>query len=238
MTLTISQDHKIEYFAENGARLWLLPRRNIDIFHELSKLEIPKPRPPLYQIPNTDNFAENTFHPNYARAIDLYNTEIMINVFRIVLQLAIEQDDTLIDKSKLRRKTKEQAWLDFLGIELTDSDLNYIVNICFLTENLVLDIFDVLVQSILRGGQSIQEARLKHGINSNITLQGITIGNLQLVHPTDEFMAMRDSNLNYEQWFNLLTSQRAEIIALFRVNKMIENHAEDEVQDFIDKKNK
>ena len=219
-------------------------RENHEIFEHIARLNITKPQVPRFYVEESDFWIDNYNHPAYIDAMEVYNHKRMIKAQDTALLLATEIDEEIIKSEKrkpkyrLRQLPNEDIWVNFLYENFTEDSLRTIINESFLTENRIYDIFKVLVSSIFRGGVEISNARIKNAINSQIQLENISIFNMEIVHPLDEYTACVDSRVSWLDWQKISKPEKSEIIALYRIKKIVDNHSQDEVAIEMQKTNK
>lgn len=233
----------MEYTIKNDISLNIRTVNNFELFTMMSEFKIIKPKVPKFYLEQRDIFIENPDNPKYREALQIYEYEKAIKSLDAALLLSIEKDTNILEneKRKIRNKNvtdENKIWLNYLYSILSVDDISNILTISFLTENQIYDIFNALVMSIYRGGQEILNARLKNAINSTIALDNITINGIQLVHPLDEYTACIESNIDWIKWQQLNNEDKAQIIALFRIKRIVDNHSQDEMAIEMDRKNK
>jgi hypothetical protein len=234
----------MQYTLDCGVTLEIKVHNNTAVFEKLSTMGLVRPKVPKYYISARDVWVDNPDNPIYRKALEVYEAEKPIKALDAVLLLAIpivhEEVNKQKNKPKFKRSkaTDEAVWLSILKDMLSDQDLYNIVNECFLTENVVYDIFNMLVMSIYRGGTQIINARLKNAINSQIELDHVNVMGIQLVHPLDSYTACIESNLDWMKWQTMPMQEKANVIALHRIKRIVENHASDEMQIESERRNK
>lgn len=231
------------YTTNTDVNLEIKVCNNSELFSALTSHNIVKPKVPKFYLEQRDIFIENPDNPKYREALQIYEYEKAIKSLDAALLLSIEKDIDILnhEKRKIRNKNikdENKVWLTYLYSILSIDDISNILTISFLTENQIYDIFNALVMSIYRGGQEILNARLKNAINSTIALDNITINGIQLVHPLDEYTACIESNIDWIKWQQLNNEDKAQIIALFRIKRIVDNHSQDEMAIEMDRKNK
>lgn len=234
----------MEYISYTNVKFQVNLSKNSSLFDKLTEMKLVRPKVPQYYLEQRDIWIDNPDHPSYREAVRIYEYEKSLKSMDAALLLCIERDNELITneakkaKYKYNAVTENEIWLNYLYTNLNDNDIANILNVSFLTENKIYDIFNVLVMSIYRGGQEIISARLKNAINSTIELENINIAGIQLVHPLDEYNACVDSNINWLEWQRLSNNEKAEVIALYRIKRIVDNHSQDEMQIEMEKKSK
>lgn len=234
----------MEYLTYTGSTLTIIQSKNSQLFDKLTEMSLVRPKVPQFYLQQRDIWIDNPDNPQYREALRIYEYEKSLKSMDAALLICVEQDSDFIinesSKQKYRHNptTHEQIWLNHIYNNLSTEDIANILNVCFLTENRIYDIFNVLVMSIYRGGQEILNARLKNAINSTIELENINIAGIQLVHPLDEYTASIESNIDWLSWQKLSNNEKAEVLALYRIKRIVENHSQDEMQIEMERKSK
>lgn len=232
------------YIDNNKKVFTLKPCSNSELVRGLSEANIIVPKVPMFYYERTDTWIPNADNPTYRRAMEIYEIDKQLISTKIAIGKVIEIDDEVIKaerkkvKYRLHNYTDLDIWVDYIQNTVSQRDLRNIVNLTLLTENTVYDIFDIMVRTIYRGNSEIVNARLKNAINSQIHLDNIVIMGLELVHSLDEYNACINANIDWISWNKLDIHNKAEVIALYRINKIVESHSQDEVQIEMEKKSK
>lgn len=231
-------------YTTNNITFNINSHNNTSVFEGLRHVDIVVPQVPKFYVEQSDIWVDNPNHPDYAKAVQVYYHERTLAAQDISLLLAVEKDMDIISqrrqlpKYKLRKRSDDKIWLDFIYETLDVNDIYNVINTAFLTENRIYDIFEVLVSSVYRGGVEIINARIKNAINSQIELENIEIFGMTLAHPLDEYNACITSNISWTDWQEFDNNRKAEIIALYRVNRILDNHSQDEVAVEMERKSK
>lgn len=236
----------IEYTTYNGTVFTIKQVENIKVFSQ--KLNhIVEPKPPKYLIKNTPTgpvYGDNTMHPKYAEAIQLYNARVGIEEKKGALLLCVQVDTDILEElralpaNKMLAKPDSLLWYEHILRNTNQADITNIINQCFLTENAVYDIFNVLAQNVYRGRTKILDAKLVNGLQNRVQIMSLSFGDIQLVHPVDEFNCAIEAGFSISEWRSLSRSDQIECLALFRLSRIIENHVQDDAQEQSKKKNK
>lgn len=235
----------MKYTTFNGTIFTLKIVENIRIFNLISQQGFKEPKPPKYKIKDTPEgplYGENIMHPKYQEALNLYQTRLALFCQNAALLLCIERNEDIIKglrnnpAYRLTNPTNDEIWLKYIFQNTDENDLSKIINQCFLTENIVYNIFNVLAKGVYRNRRIITEARLVNGLNSTISIDSILVGKTQLVHPVDEYNCAVSSGFSIKEWREMPVNDRAETLALYRLAKIIENHSQDEAQEQAKKK--
>lgn len=234
----------MEYISKNNTTFTLRYCKNSELFNKLTTMQLVRPKVPQFYLEQRDIWIDNPDNPTYREAVRIYEYEKSLKSMDAALLLCIDFKDDIIlrelQKSQYKHNhiTRESIWLNYIYTTLTEEDIINILNLCFLTENSIYDIFNVLVMSIYRGGQEILNARLKNAISTSIELENINIMGIQLVHPLDEYNACIDSNISWLEWQKLSNADKADVIALYRIKRIVDNHSQDEMQIEMERKSK
>lgn len=224
---------------------------NMKIFEDIAALKIPVPQPPIVTL-DDGNETINTFDPVYADAITIYKVHLASVAFDVLLANAVEVDSKYLNErswKSYKRYLENQfffnktlpesvSYLRYFALQDSPEDKMFLTQNAILHELAVLDIFNSL--SVSRDGYDIKDVQLKHGIKTGIDYQPIVIEGCQLVNPLDEMKACKDNNINWLDWYrcNISLKEKATIIGLWRLNKLIDSHNEDAVQIESEKKSK
>lgn len=234
----------MEFISFNGTVFNIVPCKNSALFNKLTEMNLVKPKVPQYYLEQRDIYIDNPDNPTYREALRIYEYEKSLKSMDAAMLLCVEfQDDIILRESQKSQYKhnfvrRQDIWLNYIYANLNDNDISTILNLCFLTENTIYDIFNVLVMSIYRSGQEILNARLKNAINTSIELENINIVGIQLVHPLDEYNACIDSNMSWIEWQQLSNSDKADVVALYRIKRIVDNHSQDEMQIEMERKSK
>lgn len=212
------------------------------------KTELIKPEVPKSYIEAQDRWVENPFDPDYPIALSVYmfeQSEARLNYILDSVDVEYNIDiSKIITKKhlKLFELTEINLNLEYLfkkyflfsTQELRDILIN---NIC-LTENRVFTHFEEF--NVERNNVPIMEHGLHNAINTNLNVSPLLAGNNQLVHPIDEYKIVKESNVDWIRWLNneYDLEDMAQTIALYRMNKIIDSHNEDEIAIEQEKRNK
>jgi len=231
------------YIKINNFDLKITKVSNFKLFsYNLDEL-VPNPKVPKYFIENQNRWIDNPDHPVYRAALEFNFIGKTIVAFDKVLENCVQlENKEYINVSKfLKReypdKTDEFLFLKFHVFE-DIQDQSELVKNTFLTETLVYPIFNSL--NVLRDGSDIHNATLRHIIHTGIEYQPFIIGGHQLVHPLDEYSACLETGISYLDWMNskFTLDDMAHIIAIYRLNRIVQTHSDDARQIQEERKNK
>lgn len=230
----------MQYKTERGYNITLNTTSNISIFGEISKAKLVIPKPPIY-LDDDGKELDNPFHPTYHDAISVYDLQRHQVAFDGIIKLCLTLNDRFDEKqyqqafailknSKLVSSIETlQTWF-IKNYVLSDTDLQFVVSNTLLTENKVADIFNSI--RVTRDGQDIHSTYIKNAITTNIETDAIVICGYQLVSPLDEIKAAQFSMMNWQEWLRCEISleEKATAVALYRLDRVVENHSNDVVQ--------
>lgn len=212
------------------------------------KTELIKPEVPRSYIESQDRWVENPFNPDYPIALNVYMFEQSEARFNYILD-SIEIDyktdiSKVITKKhlKLFELTESNLNLDYLFkkyfIFSTQELRDLLINSICLTENRVFTHFEEF--EVERNNIAIMEHGLHNAINTNLEIKPVLVGNNQLVHPIDEYKVVKGSNIDWTRWLNNKydLEDMAQTIALYRIDRIIDSHNEDEIAIEQEKRNK
>lgn len=202
---------------------------NNERFKNLEEPEIPK-----FWSEQKQAWLENPMSPEYTRDIQLYDIERNQIILDIILSECITIDINQVDKGVINKLTRtrlsdniELAVLKYV-IFKNIQDINKLIENLLLTEHLVYNYITLV--SVTRSGISILEHNLKDPINSQIEITPITVASHELVNPLHEYNSCVETGLDWDRWLNndYDLEMMAYTIAMYRLNKLIEVHQQDE----------
>lgn len=226
------------YSTKSGINLTINPISNIYIFEIVEKSTPPLPLPPLVTLEDGQEI-ENTFSEIYQNSLQIYEIQRNTIAFEAILAHCISFDDRLLEdvawkylerKLKLTNQNTNNRKLDFLSNILTSDDKFVITRNSILNE---LDVYDTFKSiDAFRGGVNIKQHPLKNNIKMDLQFLDIEVFGIPLVHPLDEYQACLDSNLSWLEWINckITNKEKANTIAMHRMNKLYAAHQDDIVQ--------
>lgn len=212
------------------------------------KTDLIKPEVPKSYIESQDRWVENPFNPDYPIALNVYMFEQSEARFNYILNSI--KIDCKIDISKVITKkhlklfelTESNLNLEYLFkkyfIFSTNEFKNLLINSICLTENRVFTHFEEF--EVNRNNIAIMEHGLHNAINTNLEITPVLAGNNQLVHPIDEYKVAKSSNIDWMRWLNneYDLEDMAQTVALYRIDRIIDSHNEDEIAIEQEKRNK
>ena len=212
------------------------PLSNSELIMALVGQRLVKPQVPRYYHERNDVWIDNPDHPRYKEAMEFYQIDKAVTIAKLAILLVFTLDQEIVNEERKKLKYRigmhldDDIWVDYIQNHVSNQDIVNVINTTLLTENRVYDIFNVLVRYIYRGGTEIIDARLKNAINSQIHMDTINVMGLDLVNPLDEYIACTAANINWIEWEKFENDKKAELISLYRINKIVESHSQDEVQ--------
>ena len=197
---------------------------------------ITKPEIPKYYIEEQDRWVENINSPDYHQALQLYELskgDAALNF--IIDNYEIEEEHEINIKQKLMlelmRGSDESLEFAYKKYIIFGGGLAELVNSVCLTEYRVYRYFAPLQATANRSGVDLLEYDLKFSINIATNMQPIHLAGMQLVHPLDEMVCCIDNNINFIEWNrnSYTLDEMAQVVAIWRLNKIVESHKSDEV---------
>lgn len=241
----------MEIMLESGITVFVKQIPNVLIFETLAKLKIPVPQPPIVEL-DDGRETENTFSPVYQDAITIYQLQMNNLAFDAILEHAIKFDKRHLEnrfwkerKRYLRSQffynpniKEEISFLRYFALGDSAKDKLLLTQNAILHEISVFDIFNSLI--ITRDGYDIKEANIKNSVKTGIDYQAIIIEGCQLVNPLDEIKACKEYGLDWIKWYRCEYSlqEKATVVGLYRLSRLVESHQEDAVQIESEKRNK
>lgn len=222
-----------------------------------TQADIPDPEVPRFFIESQNRWVDNPHHPDYIEAQKRVARERAEASFSSVLKLGcklskgLPKNDRwlrLLLRYEARDPLVEEADLDnpesleslYIAKEAIGSadDVHRIVRACCLCEEEVIKYIKRI--GVLRHGVSIDEAGMRHTIQTGIGYRTLAVGDALLVHPSEEYTACTESGLSWWQWRNgeYTLGFMVETIAYYRINRLTNNHTEDARQTEIERKMK
>ena len=208
------------------------------------------PQVPKFFIQSQNRWVENFDHPDYVEGLQVHQARVANFAYENLLRRVNLVDSTVLEvtqwKNIYRRlrqvgneENEPEEYLYFKYFLFADKKLQQqLINCCCLTESSVLSNFDRI--TIQKFGENIHTVKPTNTINTGIEYDPIIIGNDVLVNPIDEWNACTKSNMDFGRWVNneYPLSVMSLTVALFRLNRLTEMHAEDEQVKQQNKKNK
>lgn len=228
----------------NGYKIYYNRISNTELLNV--KSDLIKPEVPKSFIESQNRWVENPFNPDYPVAMNVYlynQGEARLN--HILNSIALDGDIKInITKRQMELFNIMEHNLDplylFKKYVIFESNAakEQLINLVCLTENRVYAYFENFI--VERNDIPIMEHGLQNAINTNLEIAPLLVGTMQLVHPIDEYRIATASNINIMNWLNNEYSldNMANIIALYRMNKIIESHNEDQIAIEQEKKSK
>lgn len=181
-------------------------------------------------------YISNPFSPDYARDLEIYEISRNKLIIDLLLNECVEIDLNQIETRQLNRLQRTQinnsiklAVLKYIVFR-SAADINELIKNLLLTEALVYDYLQLV--AVTRNGINLLEHSLIHPVNTTIAISPIIIGAYELVNPLHEYTACISSAMSWESWLtNKYTLEiMAYTVAMYRLNKLIEVHSQDEQQ--------
>lgn len=197
--------------------------------------ELPYPEVPKFYIEKQKRWVENPNSAEYLRDIEVYEiakTNLIIDIVLANIMFDYKQ----IDDNQIRALKRSQlngnlhlAILKYIIIK-DHYNVNKLIQEILLTETLVYKYITLL--TVTRNGIDILKHDLRNPAKTNIDVLPITIGGHELVNPLYEYTACVDTGLDWMKWLNndYQLNDMAYTIAMYRLNKLIDIHSQDELQ--------
>jgi hypothetical protein len=233
---------------KSGFTISLKQLSNATIFNKLAERQIVAPLPPLYEDDN-GVMQENVFHPLYNDALNVFEVQKNAAAFDVLLENSIEFDAAYLSDERWKRFYKtfrfqntinrempeREVFLKFFAIDIEEHHL--IAEQCLLTEHRVFNFFNSIQAT--RDGTTLLKASIKNAVNVNINIESISISGIQLVNPVDEFKACQAANMTFDKWLRCeyTLEEKAIVVALNRLQAIIQVHSDDEIQIQSERKN-
>lgn len=210
-------------------------------------MDIKDPEIPRFHIESENRWVDNPHHPDYINGMEEANRRRGEVVFEELLRrgciVFLPTADNWLrslrryahgDPLFARLDNGDEGDLKLLyllahAIE-GQEDVKQIVENCCLIESRVQSF--MRASGLMRGGVYIDEAGLRHSVDTGIGSSTITIGGHTLVSVTDEYAACVAANMNWYKWRSMgyPISFMEETIAHYRIRKLVELHASDAQQ--------
>ena len=213
------------------------------------KPEFVAPKVPQFFIQSQNRWVENFDHPDYVEGLQLHQVRVANFAYEMLLKRIKLVDPTTLNLTawkNIYRRIRQledgedsEEYLYFKYFLFAEKEQQQkLINCCCLTESHVLSHFNRI--TVTKFGEDIHTVSLSNTINTGIEYTPIIIGNDVLVNPIDEWNACTKSNMNFGSWINneYDLSVMALTVALYRLNRLAELHAEDEQVKQQNKKNK
>lgn len=228
------------YKTERGFDVELIPTSNIEIYKSIANENLVTPKVPTY-IDEDGKVLDNPFSPQYNDAMAVFdvirhqiaNDAIIHKCIKLISKIDIERyrDSylTLYESDLLAKSETLERWY-LKNFVLTANDMTYIVQNTLLTEQRVAIIMNSI--KVTREGIDIFKVNIKNAIQTRIEVDAIIVCGMQLVSPLDELKAAQNSMLNWQLWLSgdVSLEDKAVAVALFRLDKTIDLHSSDVVQ--------
>lgn len=236
-TITLSSGVKLEVKPISGIVL------------QRAQMVVPDAEVPKFFIQDQNRWVDNPHHPDYEQALRdaaLAKAEVALHTLvrkacKVVdglpeddrwlrLILRYEAEDTLLEKFNLAHPSDLRVFYILREAVRESEDIDKIVKASCLCEESVKEFLRSF--GIFRQGVSIDEASLRHPLNTGIDSLPLAIGRHLLVSPADEYSACTGSGLDWWKWRSgqYSLSFMIETIASFRIRRLIETHAKDAEQ--------
>lgn len=243
-----------ELYLKTG-KLKVKEVNNIDIFNvklspEFANLQVPK-----FYIEEQDRYIDNYDNPDYHEALKLRQFEKQQKGYLNLLEKSIISVETTHEIHKTWNKLyrslqnnylleheienySEQALMVKYIILGDDKDKADLIDFALLHENRIYEIMNLF--NVTRNGENIFRYPLKFSVDTRIDYDQIELFGYHIVHPFDEYMCCKESNLSWEKWLTneYSKSTKETTIALWRLARVISNHNEDAVAIENEKKSK
>lgn len=226
--------------TERGFNITLNPTSNISIFGEISKAKLVIPKPPIYE-DEDGKLHDNPFHPDYHDALAVYDLQRHHVALDGIVKLCLTLNDKfneadyieafrILQINKLISINETLSSWYIKNYVLAESDLQFVISNTLLTETRVADIFNSI--RVTRDGEDIHRKHIKNAISTNIETDAIVIAGHQLVSPLDEIKSAQFSMMNWQEWLrcDISLEEKATAVALYRLDRVVENHSNDVVQ--------
>ena len=213
----------------------------------LARMEIKDPEVPRFHIEAENRWVDNPHHPDYIEGMERASRRRGDAVFEELLRRGCEfslptntgwlrslrrysgSDETLIRLDTGREDDLKLLYLLSSAIG-GHEDVEKIVMGCCLIESRVHAF--MRAAGLMRSGVYIDEAGLRHSVDTGIGSTSITIGGQTLVPVTDEYAAATAAYVNWHTWRSMKYSIQfmEETIAHYRIRRLVELHASDAQQ--------
>jgi hypothetical protein len=201
-----------------------------DKFNELSLPDVPK-----FFIERQNRWVENPHDPNYTQALEIYEINKSKLIVDILLTTCVKVDTKQFDSKSVNRIKRlnldedlNLALLKYVVLK-SQTNTNILIKKLLLTEALVYNYISLL--TVTRNGIDILEHNLRNDTNVDIQISPITVGAFELVNPLHEYTSCVETGLNWNDWLNnkYELNVMAYTVAMYRLNKLIEIHTNDEI---------
>lgn len=235
------------FLLKSGVTIRIREIPNLRIFQGIAKSNLILPLPPTYEM-DDGRIVENPHHPLYHDALTLYEIQRANIAFEVLLQNAIEFDFAEMNRPSWSNRWKSMQKSKFMKVKdpehfvflkefaISQDEKALITRNAILHEQEVYDIFKSIV--VTRNGMDIHSVGLVNSVDINIAIDSIIIEGYQLVSPLDEAKACIAFGMNWIEWQTYSNTDKANVIALYRLEKTIEAHKDDIVQIESERKSK
>jgi hypothetical protein len=202
------------------------------------------PEVPKFFIVAQNRWTENPHHPDYIEAQRKAASDRADAALRCVvrggvklktkldlgglwLRQAIRYHDQMLEGLDVH-SPEDMAYFYIMREAIGNSDdINLLTKNACLTDEAVTDYMHSI--GVTRNGMEIDKAGLKHRLDTGIGHRVLTIGNLALVHPTEEYSACTGSGLSWWEWRNgkFDLDFMVETVAHHRTQRLMDSHAKD-----------
>jgi hypothetical protein len=241
----------VDMILSSGIPIQVKQIPNLLVFKSVSGAKLQVPQPPIFVL-DDGRETENTQHPAYQDAITVFEVQRNNLAFEVLLEHAVTFDKKLLQKQEWKRmyqnlrfqkylnlpKREDITFLRYFAFGESSEDKNLMTQISILHEQPVFDIFNSIL--VTRDGYDIHDVNLRNSVDVKIHIQPIVIEGCQLVNPLDEMNACKEAGLDWTKWLacEYTLEQKATVVGLYRLNRVIKAHQEDAVQIESERKNK
>ncbi|MCB1711782.1 MAG: hypothetical protein KDH96_04660 [Candidatus Riesia sp.] len=222
----------------NGYTVELIRQSNYLLYDKIINdpdfISLTEPEVPKFWSESKQAWLENPMSAEYNTAVQLFDIERNKIIVDIVLNSCVKFNIDQIDQNIINKITRTRLSEDInlailkYVIFRSQVDVNNLIKNVLLTEHLVYKYITLI--DVTRNGIPILEHKLRNPVNSHIEITPITIGMHELVNPIHEYNSCVESNLNWDKWLSneYTLEMMAYTIAMYRLNKLIEVHQQDE----------
>lgn len=237
--------------CDTGVVLTIAPVSSSAI--QQSQSGISDPEVPKFFIADSNRWVDNPHHPDYAvaqrnvaaqraeaalRCVVRHGCKVTLPKNQSWLRQLIRWEDELLDSLDLQNQT------DVIFLYIMREAIGSAEDIRLIVRNACLCSTDVETKmkeiGILRNGSDIAEVGLRHRLDTGIGYKVLAVGDMALVHPSEEYAACTHSGLSWWEWRNSGFDHEfmIESLALYRLDRLVDSHAKDAEASEIERKNR